>query len=167
MKPHNKTLVLLLVGAMTTVGGAGIAAARHGVMHYGRGSVQHQMASPEMQQMMEKAYNNIAPLQLELRAKQQELTAKIYSGADDKTLRQLTEEVNALYKRVLEARVQMQREFARAGMPMHMGNCPMGGGGMGMGGMGMGMGMRGNCPGMPMGQGFALPDGDGGTGTDN
>ena len=90
--------------------------------------------------MMEKTYNDIAPLLLELRAKEDELTAKIYGGTDEKTLRELTENVGRLQARVTEARVNMQRQFAKAGIPLRGGlGCAdgyshMGGGRHGYGG---------------------------------
>lgn len=176
MKQYNKPLLALLIGAMTIVGAAGVAEARmgmggHGGFHHGGAYAE---LTPEMQQMMEKAYNDIAPLQLELRAKQQELTAKIYGGADDKAVQQLSAEISALQKRVTDARVKMQQDFAKAGVPMQYG-CPMGGGrgfhgGGPMGGKGFhgpmgfhgGMGGYGGCPGMGMmGPGPAMPGADG------
>lgn len=157
MKKYNKSLLALLLGAMTVVGGAGVASARMG-MHGGphHGAYAASQVTPEMRQMMEKAYDAIAPLQLELRAKQQELTAKIYGGADDKTIQELSGQVTSLQTRLTESRIRMQRDFAKAGVPMFMGGCPMGGpgmhGGPGMTGMhgGMmhgGMGALGPCPG--------------------
>lgn len=178
MKQYNKPLLALLIGAMTIVGAAGIAEARmggHGGKPFHHGGAYAEL-TPEMHQMMEKAYNDIAPLQLELRAKQQELTAKIYGGADDKTVQQLSAEISALQKRVTDARVKMQQDFAKAGIPMQYG-CPMGGGrgfhGGPMGGKGFhgpmgfhgGMGGHGGgCPGMGgmmTGPGPAMPDADG------
>lgn len=139
MTKYNKPLLALLIGAMTVVGAAGVASARmgmHGGPHHGAYAGQ---VTPEMRQMMEKAYADIAPLQLELRAKQQELTAKIYSGADDKTIQELGKEVTNLQARLTQARIKMQQDFAKAGLPIHMGGCPMGGGGMMGHGMGPGM----------------------------
>ena len=173
MKQYNKPLLALLIGAMTIVGAAGVAEARmggHGGKPFHHGGAYAEL-TPEMHQMMEKAYNDIAPLQLELRAKQQELTAKIYGGADDKAIQQLSAEVSALQKRVTDARVRMQQDFAKAGIPMQYG-CPMGGGkgfhGF-MGGKGfhgpMGdrgfHGPMGGCPGFMTGPGPALPQADG------
>lgn len=181
MKKYNKPLLALLIGAMTVMGAASFAQARQdypgrGFHHGGR----YMDMTPETRQMMEKAYNDIAPLQLELRAKQQELTAKIYGGADDKTVQQISAEVSALQKRLTEARVKMQQDFAKAGVPMNCGGmmggmmggrafhgpdgrggpCPaFGGHGYGHGyGYGHGM-MRG--PGMMTGPGPALPPDDG------
>lgn len=130
-----------LISAMAVTGAAGVAEARwgghggHGGPHH-RGGYAAQELSPETQQMMEKAYNDMAPMIMELRAKQAELTAKIYGGADDKTVQALTTEVNALQARVNEARVRTQREFSRAGVPLHQGSgCWFGGRGMHRGGM--------------------------------
>lgn len=136
MQRYNKTLLALLVSGMTVMGAASFAEARPNQPGY-----RHAEATPEMHQMMEKAYNDIAPLQLELRAKQQELTAKIYGGADDKVVQQLSSEVNALQKRLTDARVKMQQDFAKAGIPMQFGCGMMGDGMMG------GRGFTGGCPG--------------------
>lgn len=103
--------------------------------------------------MMEKAYNEIAPLQMELRAKQDELTAKIYGGADEKTVQDVSKQVIALQTRLTEARVKMQQQFAKAGLPLRQSGCPMMGG----------MGMMGGMPHHPMhGQMMmdAAPDAD-------
>lgn len=161
----NKSLLAMLIGAMTITGAAGLAQARgygYGPHH---GGYAMQDISPETRQMMEKAYNDIAPLQMELRAKRAELTAKIYGGADDKTIQDLTAQVNALQNRVTQARVKMQQDFAKAGVPLRGGmggNCMMGGGGPGMGmhggyhgGYHGGMGMYGGG----MGRGPAGPAG--------
>ena len=174
MKQYNKPLLALLIGAMTVMGAASFAEARPDQpgkpFHHGS---RYGDLTPEMHQMMEKAYNDIAPLQLELRAKQQELTAKIYGGADDKTVQQLSAEVSTLQKRLTDARVKMQQDFAKAGVPMGYGcamgggrgfHGPMGRGGCpgygGHGGPGFGHGGPGHGPGM-MGHGPALPDADG------
>lgn len=176
MKNYNKPILALLIGAMTVMSAAGFAEARMG-MHGGGhampyyGGAMGEGITPEMRQMMEKAYNQMAPLQLELRAKQQELTAKIYGGADDKSVQQVADEVTTLQKRLTEARVKMQQDFAKAGIPMHGGGCmfgngPMGGPGKmghGMGGHGMmGHGMGGHGM-MGQGNGPAM----GGQNTDN
>lgn len=161
MKQYNKPLLALLIGAMTVMGAASYADARpdHAGKPFHHGG-RYADLTPEMHQMMEKAYNDIAPLQLELRAKQQEMTAKIYGGADDKTVQQLSSEVSALQKRLTDARVKMQQDFAKAGVPMRYG-CPMGGAKGFHGPMG-----RGGCPGFGHGHGYgfgpgpALPEGD-------
>ena len=71
---------------------------------------------------------------MELRAKQDELTAKIYSGADAKTIDALSKYINSLQARLTEARVAMQQQFAKAGVPIHAAgrgcNCLFAGGGM-------------------------------------
>lgn len=122
MKRYNKPLLALLIGAMSIAGAAGVAHARpggHGGYFGGGGPCYGmQQVTPEMHQMMEKAYNEISPLLMELRAKQSELTAKIYGGADEKTIKALTDEVAGLQARVTEARVGMQRQFAKAGVPL-------------------------------------------------
>lgn len=147
MKKYNKPLLALLIGTMTVIGAAGVAGARWGGhgggcgYGYNGGNAPSKQITPEMQQMMEKAYNTIAPMQMELRAKQTELTAKIYGGADDATIQALTKEVDRLQSRVTEARVTMQKEFAKAGMPLHQGGGCMSGG-MGMHGGGYHGGME-------------------------
>lgn len=163
MTPFNKSIFAALVGAIALLGAASFADAgphhgsrgwRHG--GYGPGPCYAmQDVSPEQRQMVEDAYSAIAPLQLELRAKRQELTAKIYGGADDKTIQTVADQVKALEARLSEARLGMQKNFAKAGMPMHMGRgggCP----GYGPGHMRHGY----NCPGYghgPMRHGFGCP----------
>ena len=162
MNMKNSSLAALLISAMAITGAAGVANARmggHGGPH--QGAYAGAQISPEMQQSMEKAYNTIAPLQLELRAKQAELTAKIYSGADDKTIQDLSKEVNALQAKVTDARVKMQKDFAKAGIPMnHAFGCMNGGPEFGMN-KGQGMMHGGFHRGMGMGHGPAMPPSSG------
>lgn len=173
MKRYNKPLLALLVGALSMAGAAGLAQARPGG-HYGAGGPCYQAAqvTPEMQQMMEKAYNDIAPLIMELRAKQDELTARIYGGADDKTIKDLTDSVVRLQGRVTEARAALQKQFVKSGVPLHAagclgfapgmrGGCPGMAGAGGMMGHGFGPGMRGGCQGGMMGQGYGHGHGHG------
>jgi hypothetical protein len=146
----HKSLLALIVGGVALAGAAGIADARPGGHHpYAGGAGPCGGAwqvTPEMSRMMEKTYNDMAPLLLELRAKEDELTAKIYGGADEKVIKELTEAVGRLQARVTEVRVNMQKQFAKAGVPLrgglgcadgygHMGGGRHGhGGGYGMGG---------------------------------
>lgn len=174
MTRYNKSIIAALVGAIALLGAANIADARghggYGHGGYGHGGYGHgyamQDVSPEHQQMMAESYDKIAPLQLELRAKQQELTAKIYGGADEKSIKATSDEVNALQARVTAARMEMQKRFAAAGIPMHMGRgagCPgFGAAHMGHGdncfGFGRGYhggGPRGGYDGPRNGRGFA------------
>lgn len=153
MKKYNKALIALLVAAMGIAGVAGVASARgwhgshgggcngqggygpgygHGGGHgYGYGPGGTMNLSPEVRGMMEKSYTETAPLFMELRAKQTELTAKIYGGADDKTVQDLSRQVNDLQTRLNDARVRTQQQLAKAGVPLNgVAPCP------GMGGMG-------------------------------
>lgn len=158
MKKCNKALIALLIGTMSIVGMAGIASARggHGYSgncggygggyghggyghggrwHGGPGPAQWQGAnmSPELQETLQKSHAATAPLFMELQAKRQELTAKIYSGADDKTVQDLKTQVNTLQARLNDARVDLQKQLAKAGVPLGpgMSNCPGFGGGLG------------------------------------
>lgn len=138
MNKYNKSFLAMVLGLVTVVGAAGVAGARwggphHGGCGYGYGYGAVQPPSPEAQKLMESAYNSIAPLMMELRAKQDELTAKIYGGADEKTIDALSKEVSRLQAQVTDARVKMQQQFVKAGVPMHAGGCMFGPGpGMGM-----------------------------------
>lgn len=140
MKKYNKSLMALAIGLVAVMGTAGVASARwgghggwgHGGGHgcgYGYGMAQP--PSPEAQKMMEQAYTQVAPKMLELRAKQEELTAKIYGGGDEKTIGELTRQVERLYTEVTEAQVKMQQQFAKSGIPMHHGGGYHYGGGPG------------------------------------
>jgi hypothetical protein len=123
----------------------------YGGGYYGPGAA----INPEAQKIVEKAYLDSAPLFLELRAKKEELAAKIYSGADDATVDNLNRQVLDLQSRLNNSRVAMHKALAKAGVPLAsaMSNCPV----MGFGGMGFhhgaqrGIGFHGNnfgpCPG--------------------
>jgi Spy/CpxP family protein refolding chaperone len=131
MNTLQKSLLVLFIGGVALAGTAGNADARwggHGYQYGGCGpGGGWREISPEMRRMMEKAYDDIAPLQLELRAKQDELTARIYGGADDKSIRELADAVSRLQSRLGEARVDMQKQFAKAGVPLRSGRgCPGG-----------------------------------------
>lgn len=136
MNKYNKSFLALTLGLITILGAVGVASARWGGPHHGGGGYgcgTMQAPSPEAQKLMESSYNTIAPLLMELRAKQDELTAKIYSGADAKTVDTLSKDINSLQAKVTEARVAMQQQFAKAGVPIHAagrGNCLFADGGM-------------------------------------
>lgn len=141
---YKTPFLALLLGLATVVGSAGLAEARPGGhggyggyhgggYHNGYGS----QVTPEAQKMMENAYNAAAPKIMELRAKQAELTAKIYGGADQKTIDALTQEVGRLQAEVMAERVKTQQQFAKAGIPIqHGGACGFGSGMRGMRGHG-------------------------------
>ena len=123
MNKYNKSFLALTLGLITIIGAASAASARWGGPHhggghgYGCGSMQ--APSPEAQKLMEDSYNAMAPLVMELRAKQDELTAKIYGGSDEATINSLSKDVNRLHDQVTQARVSMQQKFAKAGIPMY------------------------------------------------
>lgn len=140
MKKHNKILLMLLAASIGFAGLAGVASARggfHGGYHggyggcngagyYGGGGPAMSPAiSPEAREALQKAHTALAPLYMELQAKKQELSAKIYGGADDSTVKGLISEVNSLEARLTEGRAEMQKQMAKAGLPMNPGmmNC--------------------------------------------
>lgn len=140
MKKLSKPLSLFLLGAVLLVSGAGLASARGGG-HFGgsHGQKHTDKFTPEAREALDKAHAALAPIHMELRAKQAELTAKIYSGADDKTIQELSREIGVLQAKLTEGRIAVQKQLVKAGVPLHSGGCFTGGpGGMhGMGGMGM------------------------------
>lgn len=164
MNKYTKSLAALILGVAAATTAVGVAEAHWFDGHGGRcgGYAGAEAPSPEAQKMMQDAYTSMAPKMLELRAKRDELTAKIYSGADQASIDALTREMNALQAKVNEERVKYQQQFAKAGVPMHAsGRCMFGpgmgsprAGGPGMDGhMGRGFGhmggMRGHGPAMP------------------
>jgi hypothetical protein len=194
MQSRNKILTALLVGMFSLAGIGGFAFAQggyHGGMGYhgggyhgggmgyyggggcgggyGPGGFQgpgpRAALPPEAYDIMQKSYTETAPLFLELRAKQAELSAKIYSNADDATIQGLVKEITDLQTRLTQARVTMNKQLAKAGVPLNsaLGNCP--GFGMG-GGFGYhqrgfrGMGFHRNGYGPCGGQGAPLPPPD-------
>ncbi|MDL2266589.1 hypothetical protein LJC46_01190 [Desulfovibrio sp. OttesenSCG-928-G15] len=145
MNKYTKIAAALVLTVAATGAGAGIANAQWG--HGGPcGFMNNEPPSPEMQQMISDAYQKIAPKLLELRAKRDELTAKIYEGADQATIDGLKRKVDELQSVLNSEHVKLQQQFAKAGMPLHMGGrCMMGFDhrGMGPGPKGMMGGHRG------------------------
>lgn len=153
MTTTRTTLMALALLTLTTFGAAGIANARG---HYGQdmhnGSYNTALTS-EQQATMQKAYDTVYPLRQQLYAKRAELNAQIAAGADDKTLKGLVGEVNALSAKLVETQASMQQQMVKSGIPAGSNamNCPNGGmmsdnsgwhnGGMRHGGMNYG-GMR-------------------------
>lgn len=135
MKKISKPLFLFLLGAMFLAGGAGLAGARGGG-HFGGYHGQRNMdtLTPETREALDKAHAALAPVYMELQAKQAVLTAKIYSGADDKTVQELSREIGALQAKLTEGRIAVQKQLAKAGVPLHSDGYLMGGPG-GMRGM--------------------------------
>jgi Spy/CpxP family protein refolding chaperone len=97
---------------------------------------------PEARDSLRKAGEALMPVLVQYQAKMAELHAKIYSGADDKTLQELAKEVERLHSQLLEGRIALQKQRARLGLPMRgvhrgmmgdMTDCP--GGMRGPGGM--------------------------------
>jgi hypothetical protein len=90
-----------------------------------------QTLTPEAQKEIVAAYDTMIPLIMELRAKQDEFTAKLYSGADNKTIEALGKEIARLQARVTESQLALQQQLARSGVPLHhvAGGGMMGGGG--------------------------------------
>lgn len=149
MNRYNSSFLALALGLVTIFGAAGVAGARWGGPHHGGGygCGAMQAPSPEARKLMESSYNTIAPLAMQLRAKQDELTAKIYNGADAKTIEALSKDVNQLQTQLANARLDMTQQFAKAGVPLHYAGrgCPFMGGGMYGGGM-YGGGYAGTAP---------------------
>ena len=155
MKRYSKSLMVLVIASLAIVGAAGAASARGGCGGYGGGhgggygggyGEAMRNLSPEVRDSLRKAHDAIVPLAVQYRAKHAELSAKIYSGADDKTIQDLTKEVERMHSQLLEARLGLQKQMAKAGLPMRgmMGGDCLGGFGGGMGGCGgMGGGMMG------------------------
>ncbi len=143
MRNYSKSLMALVIGSMVLVGAAGVASARGGCGggEGGHGGGAHGMygdamkdLSPEVRDSIRKAHDALTPLAVQYKAKRAELSAKIYSGADDKTIQDLTKEVERLHGQLLEGRVGLQKQMAKAGLPMR-GHGGMMGGGMMDGGM--------------------------------
>lgn len=172
MKKLTYLFLALAVGALALSAGAASSLAGPG------GHDKHQNMpgceamrdiSPEARESIRKAHDALTPLVVQYGAKRAELAAKIYSGADDKTIQDLAKEIEGLHSQVLEGRIGLLKQMAKAGLPMRgfhhggmmedgMGGCPgMGGHGPMMGGHGPMMGGpghkgRGGCPGgMPAG----------------
>ena len=101
--------------------------------------------SPEIRGIFDKAHAEMAPLFMELRAKKQELVAKIYSGADDSVTKGIVAEINSLQSRLTEAGAELNKHLAKAGVPLNPGmmQCPV-----------LGSGYHGRGPGGPGGPGF-------------
>lgn len=128
MTTFKKPLVIVLTGLIIATAGATFASARGGWHNgNGHGGGYSQQISPEVMAMMEKGRAEMVPLHVELRAKQAELTSKIYQGADDGTIQRLSKEIAALQGRLTQGHITMQKQLAEAGVPMR-GGCFMGGG---------------------------------------
>ena len=146
MSKVNKSVLALALSLITIMSVAGVANARWGgpmgggPCGYAYSQDAAQTLSPEAQKIMESAHDKMAPLVLELRAKQDEFTSKLYSGADSKTMDALSKDIARLQTQVTEARLALQQQLAQAGVPLRH----VAGGGMMGGGM-MGGGMRGPC----------------------
>ncbi len=156
MKNCHKKLLVLLAGVLLVTASA--TAFAHGWRGHwgGQGdcyNTQYTNAmTPEIKSILEKSHAAIAPLYAELRSKQAELTTKIYSGADDKSLQALTQDITSLQSRLTEARVSLQKQLAKAGVNLGdgLGGCPAFQGGMGSGYHGGGFGYHsgpGGCAG--------------------
>ena len=139
----NKFFLILTLSLITVIGVAGVAGARGGCCGYGPGSEQGatQAISPEARQILQSAQDKLAPLVLELRAKCDEFTAKVYSGADSKVTDVLSKDIVRLQTQVTEARLALQQQLAVAGVSLREAR--------GMKSSGMGRGMKrgqGSCP---------------------
>lgn len=160
MNKYTKTVAALVLGIAATATVASVADANWFDGHRGRcgGYMATEDPSPELQKMMEDAYNRMAPMLLEVRAKRDELTAKIYGGGDQASIDALTKQVNELQAKVNTEHVKIEQQMAKAGLPMNAsGRCMFGPGprgmmggmhGMGPGHKGMGSGMKGMHGGM-------------------
>ena len=149
MKRLKYLLLALAVGALALSLGAASSLAQKGA-HEGHGGMPGHEAmrdiSPEARESIRKAHDALTPLMVQYGAKRAELAAKIYSGADDKTIQDLAKEIESLHSQVLEGRIGLLKQMAKAGLPM---GGMMGGHGPMMGGPGHKG--RGGCPGMPAG----------------
>ena len=102
MRKHSKLLLVLTVASLTLVGSAALSSARSG----GSGDCGGYEAamkdlSPEVRDSIRKAHDALTPVSVQYWAKQAELSAKIYSGADDKTIQDLAKEVERLHSQLL------------------------------------------------------------------
>jgi len=141
MSTFNKFFLILALGLVTVIGAAGAAGARGGCCGYG------QEISPEAQKILQSARDNMAPLVQDLRAKREEFTAKVYSGADSKVTDALRKDIVRLQTQVTEARLTLQQDLAAAGVPQREAR-----------GMGPDRGMKdGGGRGMKRGQGCCPP----------
>ena len=150
MKKHNRILLTLLAASLGLAGLAGVAAARGDCPGGGYGGAA---MNPEVRDTIQKAHTAMAPVFMELQAKKQELTAKIYGGADENTIKGLISEINTLQGRLTEAGASMHQQLAKAGVPLNAGmmNCPA------MGARGyydQGQGWKGHGGPRPGGHGF-------------
>lgn len=150
MKTLKKSALILLAGLTIATAGTQIASARGG-WHGGPGpcwdgGAYSDKFTPEVQAMVEKSRAEMAPLHMELRAKQAELTSKIYQGADDGIIQRLTKEISDLQARLTQGHVAIQKQLASAGVPLESG-CFMGGFGSHGPGKHLGKGWRGHGPG--------------------
>lgn len=149
MKKHHKLLLVLAVSFLTLVGMPALSSAQRGNSGGCHDDVMQKL-SPEVRESIRKAHEALAPVFVQYWAKQAELSAKIYSGADDKTIQDLAKAVENLHSQLLEGRIGLQKQMAKAGLPMREFHGGMKGGfhgGMMGGGMMGGMGDMG-CPGM-------------------
>ena len=150
MRKHNKLLFILAVASLTLLGSAALSSARGDGPGGCSGYEAMKDLSPEVRDSIRKAHEALTPVFVQYWAKQAELSAKIYSGADDKTIQDIAKEVERLHSQLLEGRIGLQKQMAKAGLPMRAFHGGMKGGMMGghggmMGEM-MGDGME--CPGM-------------------
>lgn len=129
MNTIRKPVMILLVGLIVVTAGSSLAFARgphgQGPDHGGMES----MMNPEAYALVEKDLMEAAPLRMELRAKKDELTAKIYQNADDMTIDKLAKEIASLQARLTQSHIKIQKQLAANGVPLHIGHKMSGFGG--------------------------------------
>lgn len=163
----KRILIIALMTAFLMASGLSTGAFAQGMGHMGMGMGNAQL-SVEQQAALQKIYQEqgqaISSLSQQLMDKQYELNAQIASpNTDEKRTQTLAKEITDLNGKILEARISLQKQLTKEGLPASAGfvcpmtggmpmGCPMMHGGMGM--MGGGMqhgGMMNGCMGMSNG----------------
>lgn len=152
----KRTIIIALMAAFLMASGLSTGAFAQGMGHMGMGMGNAQL-SVEQQAVLQKIYQEqgqaISNLSQQLMDKQYELNAQLASpNTDEKRTQVLAKEITDLNGKILEARISLQRQLAKEGLPASAGFvCPMTGGTTGhSGGAGMPMG----CPMMHGGMGM-------------
>jgi zinc resistance-associated protein len=152
----KRTLIIALMAAFLMATGFSTGAFAQGMGHMGMGMGNAQL-SVEQQAVLQKIYQEqgqaISNLSQQLMDKQYELNTQLASpNADEKRTQVLAKEITELNGKILEARISLQKQLAKEGLPVSAGFvCPMMGGTTGHGG---GTGMPMSCPMMHGGMGM-------------
>jgi len=152
----KRTIIIALMAAFLMASGLSTGAFAQGMGHMGMGMGNAQL-SVEQQAVLQKIYQEqgqaISNLSQQLMDKQYELNTQLASpNADEKRTQVLAKEITELNGKILEARISLQKQLAKEGLPVSAGFvCPMMGGTTGHGG---GTGMPMGCPMMHGGMGM-------------